>query len=143
VNNPKEKAIAGYNELFLYVRVPVSPLISTLDYKIALDFKDYWGKDRLNPIRLCLGGYWLVIQPEYLCIDAVISDFYISVLKTSYHHLEWKALINLITSCGWIFPFEKICLVCDRPTKIYSKEKLLIQYADGYTVDSAILKFPA
>lgn len=127
-----------YNELVNYVRNPALSLIRAIEYRIALDFKDYWGQDKdrlLNPIRQYLGYYWLVIQPEDLSCDTVIGDFYISALNGCYHQLEWKALVNLINSCGWIFPFEKICLVCDRPIKIYAKEKLLIQYADGYSVD--------
>jgi hypothetical protein len=34
-----------------------------------------------------------------------------------------EQLINLVQNCGWIVPFEKLCIVCDRPTSISFDEK--------------------
>ena len=31
---------------------------------------------------------------------------------------EWKALQEIVKHCGWIYPLEKFCLVCDRPRSI-------------------------
>ena len=46
----------------------------------------------------------------------------------------------LIINCGWIYPFEKTCIVCERPIKLsfdsqdrlHAEGKLAIQFADGW-----------
>ncbi|MEH2091999.1 DUF6745 domain-containing protein [Nostoc sp.] len=42
-------------------------------------------------------------------------DFIISELNCIYSPKAWEAFQNLIKYCGWIFPFEKLCLICDYP----------------------------
>jgi hypothetical protein len=45
-------------------------------------------------------------------------------------------------SCSWIYPFEKTCIVCDRPTqlsidseqRLHAEAEPAIQFADGYTL---------
>ncbi|MEH2116186.1 DUF6745 domain-containing protein [Nostoc sp.] len=42
-------------------------------------------------------------------------DFLISELNCIYSPKVWETFQNLIKYCGWIFPFEKLCLICDYP----------------------------
>jgi internalin A len=49
-------------------------------------------------------------------------------------------LKDLVDNCGWLFCFSSLCLVCDRPTKIFlDKQKRIhnigspaIEFSDGY-----------
>ena len=49
---------------------------------------------------------------------------------------------QLFEDCGWIFPFEKICLVCDRPlhlrfdaeNRLHAEGEPAIAFADGYSL---------
>lgn len=51
-----------------------------------------------------------------------------------------QCLNQLFENCGWIFPFEKVCVVCDRPRKIcldsdnhlHAEAEPAIQFADGW-----------
>ncbi|MCU0537771.1 MAG: hypothetical protein MUD14_28120 [Hydrococcus sp. Prado102] len=58
---------------------------------------------------------------------------------------EWlQCLKNLLESCGWLIPFEDVCLVCDRPitmsldeqNSLHAEGKPALQYADGYKLYS-------
>ncbi|GET38461.1 hypothetical protein MiSe_32190 [Microseira wollei NIES-4236] len=48
----------------------------------------------------------------------------------------------LAKECGWIFPYENTCLVCDRPIKLsfdsehrlHAEADLAIQFADGFSM---------
>ncbi|WP_293365592.1 leucine-rich repeat domain-containing protein [Microcoleus sp. CAWBG27] len=49
---------------------------------------------------------------------------------------------QLFEECGWIFPFEKICLICDRPlhirfdreNRLHAEGESAIAFADGYSL---------
>jgi internalin A len=49
---------------------------------------------------------------------------------------------QLFENCGWIFPFEKVCLVCDRPlhlrfdaeNRLHAEGEPAIAFADGYSL---------
>jgi hypothetical protein len=41
-------------------------------------------------------------------------DFCFSVLQCRHHREKWELWQLLFESCGWIFPFKKICIICDR-----------------------------
>ncbi|NES87288.1 MAG: hypothetical protein F6K10_41550 [Moorea sp. SIO2B7] len=69
-------------------------------------------------------------------------DFCISVLKCEHDEKNWSALQSLINDCGWFFPFEKTCIVCDRPTKLFfdaqsrlhAEGEAAIQFSDNYSL---------
>ena len=66
-------------------------------------------------------------------------DFGVSVLGCECDRVKWLALQLAIENCGLIFPFEKTCLVCDRPqilsldeeNRLHAEGKPAIQFADG------------
>ena len=49
---------------------------------------------------------------------------------------------ELLENCGWIFPFEKVCLICDRPlhlrfdteNRLHAEGESAIGFADGYSL---------
>jgi len=69
-------------------------------------------------------------------------DFCISVLKVHYNPVNWAVIQSLVSECGWIFPFEKIAIICGRPLKIMldSEERLhaegepAVLFADGFCI---------
>ena len=86
-------------------------------------------------------------EPVYDCIHAGVCacvssqlDFCISVLNVAHDQSAWSAYKLLMNEGGYIFTFEKMCLVCDRPIKhsIDSEERLhaeaepAIEFSDGF-----------
>lgn len=69
-------------------------------------------------------------------------DFCISVLELQHDKQKWKVLQELIQNSGFIFLFEKICVACDRPSKLsfdqqnmlHAEEEPALQFPDGYSV---------
>ena len=82
-----------------------------------------------------------VIRPESWVNDAGWFDFEIIVKKDPLWQRERVISLLLFESCGWIFPFENICIICDRPSKLsldnqqrlHAEGEAAIQFADGYT----------
>jgi hypothetical protein len=74
-----------------------------------------------------------------LCIASQL-DFCISVLNLEYEPGYWEAYNLLMSQGGYVFAFDKMCVVCDRPTKlsIDNEERLhaegesAIEFADGF-----------
>ncbi|MEH2034302.1 MAG: DUF6745 domain-containing protein [Nostoc sp.] len=71
-------------------------------------------------------------------------DFYVSVLNYSYSKKRWETLQSLSRFCGWISPFEKFCIVCDRPlhlrfdneNRLHAEGEPAIEFIDGYSLYS-------
>ncbi|XZO03289.1 MAG: DUF6745 domain-containing protein [Microcoleus sp.] len=84
------------------------------------------------------------IDPIVWAEFAATCDFCFSVLKCKYNPIKWQALKSLTTQCGWIFPYEKVCIVCDRPRilsfdsqhRLHAEAGPAIQFADGYSLYS-------
>lgn len=82
-----------------------------------------------------------IIPEAWSCAGSYI-DYSISVLNCEFKQDEWNILLSVVENCGWIFPFEKICFVCDRPKKLSfdSQQRLhaegepAIEFADGFRV---------
>ena len=51
--------------------------------------------------------------PSVMTDFAYYIDFYHRVLQCPLDYEKWQIFTDLITSCGWIFPYEKTVLVCD------------------------------
>ena len=81
-------------------------------------------------------------NPEWWATNSCLIDFCLNVLNCTVEQRKWEILQLLIENCGWIFPYEKICYVCDRPTKLcYDNQQRLhaegeaaIEFADGFSV---------
>lgn len=87
-------------------------------------------------------NYYNYISIESWACSASWLDFCFSVLTTNPFEKEWQILQSLLNSCGWIFPFEGVCIISARPTKIsFDSENRLhavddpaLQFADGFNI---------
>ena len=82
------------------------------------------------------------IQAELWASHGSGLDYCISVLNCAHDQRKWQVFQSLVSNCGWIFPFEKTCIVCARPIKLSFDSELLLHaegeyailYADGYSL---------
>jgi hypothetical protein len=82
------------------------------------------------------------LKPEARCETFCIIDFCTSILNYSVDLERWNSFQELIKSCGWIFPFENVCLVCDRPItlsfdnegRLHAEKKPAIEFSDGFSI---------
>jgi internalin A len=92
-------------------------------------------------INLPLSGYYISIEKLFYAIVAtelVVQEFNYQLDKEEQKALQY--LNQLLENCGWIFPFEKVCIVCYRPRKIsldsdnqlHAEAEPVIQFADGW-----------
>jgi internalin A len=99
---------------------------------LADGFRSYFNAlEPLNPTNLLkeihLTKFW-------------ISKFGITLDLKAQEILRCKQ--QLFEDCGWIFPFENICLVCDRPlhisfdsaNELHAEGEPAIAFADGYSL---------
>jgi hypothetical protein len=77
--------------------------------------------------------------------DIGYKDFLITELNCDTHNLdEWLVSQSIVKDCGWIIPYENLCIVCDRPTllhfdnenRLHAEGKPAIEFADGYSIYS-------
>lgn len=61
-----------------------------------------------NKLRKC-------IKPELWVLHGALLDFCISVLRCEHNLAKWQAFQLLAQHCGWIYPYKKVCIICDRP----------------------------
>jgi hypothetical protein len=81
-------------------------------------------------------------RPADWAIWGCMFDFCTSVLALQHDRKKWKVLQELMQHCGFIFQFEKVCIVCDRPCRLsFDEENMLhaegesaLQFTDGYSV---------
>lgn len=89
-----------------------------------------------------------LFHDERMCFEKWASggclyDFYISELGcVPYDLAAWEIFKVLMRECGWVYPFRRICFVCDRPTKLafddqgrlHADKEPAIEFADGFCV---------
>ncbi len=108
---------------------------SQLEQELGVHFPEYPNDSR-----------WLFTR-KYLLDKICVADFCVSILKIVLNlnaQKAWECLKQLLTECGWIFMFEKICYVCDRPIKLsldreynlHAEGGSAIEFPDGYKLYS-------
>ncbi|MGF1489021.1 MAG: hypothetical protein ACFBSE_18195 [Prochloraceae cyanobacterium] len=83
-----------------------------------------------------------LIRPAGRSDSAFLLDFCISVLRLQHDGKKWQLNRELMHNCDFIFIFENVCIVCDRPCKLsFDRQNILhaeweyaAKYADGYGV---------
>lgn len=70
------------------------------------------------------------LYPMLQATQARWIDICTTFLQRGYNPLAWDILKALVTDCGWIFPYEKECLVCDRPIKLALDDQSFL-HAEG------------
>ncbi|MBD2595798.1 ankyrin repeat domain-containing protein [Nostoc spongiaeforme FACHB-130] len=106
---------------------------SEIDRQLSESFKNYLLEDKSKSFSSSYNYYWFVPLHWY-AREGGFFDFHFSVVSHTlfepYDESAWKVFQKLVKSCGWIIPFENICLVCDRPTQfLFDSENLL--HAEG------------
>lgn len=85
-------------------------------------------------------AYYSMLLPGLDASAVGLIDFCICVLGCDHDAKQWEAFQSIIQECGCIFPFEKTCIVCDRPTKLsfdsehrlHAEGEPAVQFADGW-----------
>jgi len=86
--------------------------------------------------------YYPCFQPIASATTANWLEFYISVLNVTCDGKKWEAFESLVKECGWIFCFDRVCTVCDRPrilsvdgeNRLHAEGEPAMQFADGYSL---------
>lgn len=83
------------------------------------------------------------LTPEDLVEIISVSQMYAqqeaSPMRSS-HYAAKEAMQQLLATCGWIIPYEKACIVCDRPryvhldeeNRLHAMSEPAIEFADGW-----------
>lgn len=129
------------------------PFWNLLEEQIELELGNKW--DRLNTLlwiekKLNPQNEWEPSVEFYYnsfsswasISEACICDFCISVLKCEHNPEKWKTFKNLINYCGWILPYENICIISSHPSiirldeqnNLHGEHLPAIQFADGFSV---------
>ncbi|MGL6337911.1 MAG: DUF6745 domain-containing protein [Waterburya sp.] len=89
------------------------------------------------------------IELIYNCISSKVwaaygcySDFCISILNCEFYLKEWEVFQSLIKYCGWIFPYENVCIVSAHPhimsldhqKYLHSQGSPAIKFGDGFSI---------
>lgn len=92
--------------------------------------------------------WWIEVQlkecftPEYYYRRLASLDFCFSVLNLVQPPPEWEIFKSLVQECGWIFAYDDICIVCDRPlhlrfdeqNRLHAEGEPAIEFTDGYSL---------
>ncbi|MCC5630017.1 hypothetical protein LC613_19030 [Nostoc sphaeroides CHAB 2801] len=95
-------------------------------------------------------SWWIKIQlndcfkPESHVNWMTGFDYCISVLNIVHPQQEWKIFQSLIQECGWLFAYDDICIICDRPlhlrfdneNRLHAEGEPAIEFIDGYSLYS-------
>ena len=90
-------------------------------------------------------NYLEPLTPTALVKEIHLTEFLISKCGITLDQKAQELLRckqQLFEECGWIFPFENICLVCDRPlhirfdaeNRLHAEGEPAIAFADGYSL---------
>ncbi|MEG4573793.1 hypothetical protein QUA56_14025 [Microcoleus sp. N3A4] len=137
-----------YNETWENISEQLSDELSGTFYPQAWNrFSDIFQE----LLEASIGEVEFFHDKDYQPLDSIVwaefaagCDFCFSVLKCKYNPIKWQALQSLTTQCGWIFTYEKVCIVCDRPRilsfdsqhRLHAEGGPAIQFADGYSIYS-------
>jgi hypothetical protein len=111
---------------------------------------------RLRPNRIMLQGQMescvehqldcrKFISASHFLDISILYDIAISILDCICDRKKGGIIRSILENCSWVLPYSKICIICDRPTKIYFRSfedgeyihadrEAAIQFADGFNV---------
>jgi len=123
---------------------------SHLSWKLA--FECYFATKDLNlrfhksqntPVSI-FQRYWWLHDFNYSFYEYLaFIDFCLEILHLKCHDLEkWFCLQKIVQECGWIFAYEDICIICNKPQiinidseyRLHSDERPAIQFVDGFEI---------
>jgi hypothetical protein len=117
-----------YQELMSYLEMGINKILES-QLETQFEYRDYYAAEPL-------------VLPEDWTGLASLYEFCVSALSYQADIEKWKIYQQLVKHSGWIFTFEKICFVCDRPRilsfdnqySLHAEGAPAIQFADGYSV---------
>lgn len=79
-------------------------------------------------------------QVDLLCTYCIKIDFYVTEINKGMEFKAWNIFKEVLINCGLIAAYQEVCVICDRPTKLFFDEQNLlhaegkpaVEYADGY-----------
>lgn len=83
------------------------------------------------------------IQPELWAACGSLLDFCISVLNLPHSYgKNWIIFQSIVRDCGWIYPYDKVCVVCEKPialsvdsdSRLHAEGTPAVQFADGFSI---------
>lgn len=74
-------------------------------------------KYRLPNVGFCSAAINIIV-PSVMIDFAYYIDYCHEVLDFNIDEHKWNIFNDLITNCGWLFPYEKTVLICQRQTKL-------------------------
>ena len=83
------------------------------------------------------------IQPELWAACGGLLDFCISVLNLPHSYgRNWIVFQSIVRDCGLIYPYDKVCIVCEKPIalsvdsnhRLHAEGKPAVQFADGVSI---------
>ncbi|MEG4517308.1 MULTISPECIES: DUF6745 domain-containing protein [unclassified Microcoleus] len=100
--------------------------------------------ERSGEIRPTLGKHLSnCIQPELWAAYGSLLDFCISVLNLPHSYgRNWIIFQSIVRDCGWIYPYDKVCIVCSKPIalsadsnhRLHAEGTPAVQLADGFSI---------
>ncbi|MEG4033631.1 hypothetical protein QUA03_07380 [Microcoleus sp. S36b_A4] len=100
--------------------------------------------ERSGEIRPTLGKHLSnCIQPELWGAYGSLLDFCISVLNLPHSYARnWIVFQSIVRDCGWIYPYDKVCIVCEKPIalsadsnyRLHAEGTPAVQFADGVSI---------
>ncbi|WP_445251068.1 DUF6745 domain-containing protein [Microcoleus sp. Pol14D5] len=70
-------------------------------------------------------------------------DFWISVFNFTHSYgRNWSVFKSIVQDCGWIYPSEKVCIICEKPIalsadsnhRLHAEGTPAVQFADGVSI---------
>ncbi|MEG4961862.1 MULTISPECIES: DUF6745 domain-containing protein [unclassified Microcoleus] len=83
------------------------------------------------------------IQPELWACYGSLLDFCISVLNLPHSYgRNWMIFQSIVRDCGWIYPYDKVCIVCEKPIalsadnnhRLHAEGTPAVQFTDGFSI---------
>ncbi|PSB46542.1 leucine-rich repeat domain-containing protein [filamentous cyanobacterium Phorm 6] len=129
-------------------RMTIEPEADSKLIWLMREFADEYGRSEPTKGRVFPDLWFDLISPETpttLCKEIYLTEWYISSLGVNLSQKAQEILRSeklLFEHCGFIFPFEKTCLVCDRPrhlrfdsqNRLHAEAEPAIEFADGWKI---------
>ncbi|MEG4493440.1 leucine-rich repeat domain-containing protein [Microcoleus sp. D3_18_C4] len=135
-------AVWEYELLSMTMESEADSTLNSLMYELV---EEYERSERMmgNVFPAYLFGLTYPETPTNLFEEIYLTQWYISSLGVNISQKAQEILRCqklLFEHCGWIFPFEKICAVCDRPrhlrfdrqNRLHAEAEPAIEFADGW-----------
>ena len=68
----------------------------------------------IGQIRQKFGLVFKCLKPELFMVNAAIQDYLLDNFNCDKDTERMEIFVGLMSSCGWIYPYREVCLVCDR-----------------------------